>query len=197
MKKLICHGDSLTEAAELDRASAWPSRVARRLNIDVINSGIGGDTTGGLLGRFYTEVVQHHPDLVIIMGGTNDLWWGLDLKLIQANIFTMVCQAVHHEIMPLIALPPPMVVEKAKLQDFGAPEGGYQHCVEQMAVLVKALDLAAGQNEIICLDFHCPFTDNTGKPLEKYFLEDGLHPNEAAHRLMADIAVGKLSGLKG
>ena len=193
MKTLICHGDSLTEGADLDRPSTWPSLVASRLNINVVNKGIGGDTTGGLLGRFYPEVVQQQPDAVLIMGGTNDLWWDLDLPLIQANIFTMTCQAVHHDILPLVGLPPPIAVEKARMQDFAAPEGGYQRFIRQLAALVKALDLAAGQSEVACLDFYHPFLDDVGNPTEEYFLEDGLHPNQAGHEIMANLAIDMLS----
>ena len=195
MKTLICHGDSLTQGADLDRRSAWPAQVASRLNITVTNNGIGGDTTGGLLGRFYAEVVQHHADAVIILGGTNDLWWDLDLKWVRANIFTMACQAAHHDMIPLVGLPPPILVEKARLQDFAGPEGGYARFVDQLRMLVEALELAAGQNEVACLDFHRPFLDNAGKAIEEYFLDDGLHPNHAGHRLMADMAIKKLSGL--
>ena len=195
MTKLICHGDSLTQASDLDRPSIWPSRVADRLKIDVINSGIGGDTTAGLLSRFYPEVVDHHPDWVLLMGGTNDLWWDLDLRLIQANIFTMTCQADHNGIIPLVGLPPPILVKNARLQDFAGPAGGYARFVEQLKMLVKALELAAGQNEVPCLDFHTPFLDDAGHPIEKYFLDDGLHPNQAGHHLMADITIEKLSRL--
>ena len=195
MKKLICHGDSLTQGADLDRRSAWPAQVASRLNITVINSGIGGDTTGGLLGRFYAEVVQHPADAVLIMGGTNDLWWDLDLKLIRANIFTMACQATHFDIIPLVGIPPPIFVEKARQQDFAGPEGGYEQLADQLRMLVEALELAAEQNEVACLDFHRPFLDATGNPVEEYFLDDGLHPNQAGHKLMADIAIEMLSGL--
>jgi lysophospholipase L1-like esterase len=53
MKTLVCHGDSLTAPDELDRGSIWPSLVESRLKINVINNGIGGDTSGGLLSRFY------------------------------------------------------------------------------------------------------------------------------------------------
>jgi lysophospholipase L1-like esterase len=53
MKTLVCHGDSLTAACEMDHRSTWPSLVESRLKINVINNGIGGDTTGGLLSRFY------------------------------------------------------------------------------------------------------------------------------------------------
>ena len=195
MKKLICHGDSLTQGADLDHRSTWPAQVASRFNIKVVNSGIGGDTTGGLLGRFYPEVLHHHPDGVLIMGGTNDLWWNLDVNLIRANVFTMTCQADHHGIIPLVGLPPPILVEKARLQDFAGPEGGYERFTDQLRVLVSALELSAAQNEVVCLDFYHPFLDEDSHPIEKYFLDDGLHPNQAGHNLMADIAIAMLSRL--
>jgi lysophospholipase L1-like esterase len=195
MKTLVCHGDSLTEASDLDRQSIWPSLVGRRIKINVLNSGIDGDTTAGLLSRFYHDVVRHGPDYVLIMGGTNDLWWNLDMKLIQANIFTMTCQAEYHNIVPLVGLPLPMVVERARKQDFMAPQGGYQKCVEKLAALAKTLTMLAQQNKIACLDFYQPFFNDTGAVQENYFLEDGLHPNENGHRLMAQKIAELLQGL--
>ena len=192
MKTLICHGDSLTAPEELERKSIWPSLVESRLKINVINSGIGGDTSSGLLSRFYPGVVQHRPDGVLILGGTNDLWWDLDINMILANIFTMTCQAEYHGIVPLVGLPIPIVVEKACEQEFGAPEGGYGRCVEKLASLAKTLARAANQNDIACLDFYHPFCDKSGTAKGKYFLDDGLHPNEAGHRLMAEITIKML-----
>jgi lysophospholipase L1-like esterase len=195
MTTLVCHGDSLTQGADLDHQSTWPSIVASRLDIKVINSGVGGDTTGGLLGRFYPEVVEHQPDAVFIMGGTNDLWWDLDPNLIRANIFAMTCQATHHEITPLVGLPPPLLAERARCQDFAGPEGGYENYVKNLAALVEALALSARQNEVACLDFYHPFLNDAGNPIETYFMDDGLHPNQDGHRLMADIATDILTGL--
>jgi lysophospholipase L1-like esterase len=166
--------------------------VKSKLKINVINSGIGGDTSGGLLSRFYPGVVQYHPDVVLIMGGTNDLWWDLDIKMILANIFAMTCQAEHHDIVPLVGLPVPIIVEKACEQEFAAPESGYDRCAEKLAALAKTLARAAQQNDIACLDFYHPFCDKSGKAIGKYFLDDGLHPNEAGHRLMAEITVKML-----
>ena len=195
MRKLICHGDSLTEASELDDPAIWPSLVEDRLKIKVLNSGIGGDTTAGLLSRFYHDVVRHRPDYVLIMGGTNDLWWDLDIRSIQANIFTMTCQAEYHNIVPLVGLPIPINVEKARNQDFMAPQGGYRKCIEKLAMLVKRLTILAQQNDIACLDFYHPFCDDSGAVEKKYFLEDGLHPNKAGHRLMAQKAIESLQRL--
>jgi acyl-CoA thioesterase-1 len=194
MKTLVCHGDSLTEASELEGLSIWPALVKSRIDVNVINTGIGGDTTGGLLSRFYHDVIRHRPDVVLIMGGTNDLWWDIDIRLIRANIFTMTCQAEYHGIVPLIALPLPMVIEKARHQDFAAPEGGYARCLQNLTVLVNTLSLSAAQNDIRCMDFYHLFLNKSGNPVEKYFLEDGLHPNKAGHRLMAQKAVDILKG---
>jgi lysophospholipase L1-like esterase len=189
MKTLVCHGDSLTEASDLNDPLIWPSLVEDRLKIKVLNSGIGGDTTAGLLSRFYHDVVGHRPDYVLIMGGTNDLWWDLDVKLIQANIFTMSCQAEYHKIVPLVGLPIPMIVESACNQDFMAPQGGYKKCMKKLALLVSSLTILARQNDIACLDFYHPFFDDSGAVEKKYFLEDGLHPNKLGHRLMAQKTV--------
>jgi lysophospholipase L1-like esterase len=54
------------------------------------------------------------------------------------------------------------------------------------------LALAARQNGIACLDFYHPFFDETGAIQDRYFLEDGLHPNETGHRLMAEKAAALL-----
>jgi lysophospholipase L1-like esterase len=51
------------------------------------------------------------------------------------------------------------------------------------------------QNDIACLDFYHPFYDDSGAVEEKYFLEDGLHPNKAGHRLMAQKTVELLQSL--
>lgn len=125
MKKIVCHGDSLTEASDLDNNYTWPILVENRLNLEIIKSGIGGDTSGGMLGRFYYDVVRHQPDLVIILGGTNDLWWDLEVKSIQANIFAMACQAQFHNITPIVGLPLPLHMENIRQTEMMAPIAGW------------------------------------------------------------------------
>ena len=188
MKRIVCHGDSLTEASDLDKNSTWPILVANRLNLNVIKSGIGGDTSGGLLGRFYHDVVRHQPDLVIILGGTNDLWWDLEVNLIQANIFAMACQAQFHNITPIVGLPLPLLVENIQHQEMMAPIAGWQKCVHKLSALAAALTASARESDIACLDFYHAFLGKNGEALGKYYLEDGLHPNKQGHLLMAEKA---------
>jgi len=186
MKTMVCHGDSLTEGADLDKSYTWPQLVENKVRVTVLNKGIGGDTSGGLLARFQQDVVQNKPDLVVILGGTNDLWWDLDINLILANIFAMACQAQHRDIVPVVGLPLPLFMENIRNQNMMAPIAGWDQCINKLSELVNALAVAAKESEIACLDFYHPFLDTNQKVRGDYFLEDGLHPNKQGHRLMAE-----------
>lgn len=185
MKTIVCHGDSLTEGSDIESSYTWPHLVENSLKVKVINSGIGGDTSAGLLSRFSQDVVRHQPEMVLILGGTNDLWWDLEVNLILSNIFTMACQARYRNIVPIVGLPLPLFMANIRLQDMMAPLTGWDKCVNKLSELVRALAASANASDIACLDFHHPFLDENGDALGKYYLEDGLHPNKLGHRLMA------------
>ena len=189
MKTIVCHGDSLTEASDVDKNYTWPALLANRLNINIVNSGIGGDTSGGMLARFYRDVVRHGPDMVLILGGTNDLWWDLDVNLIQANIFAMTCQAEFHNITPIVGLPLPLQMESIQEQDMMAPIAGWPRCVQKLAELAAALESAARASDIALLDFYHLFQNQNGAPIAEYYLPDGLHPNKQGHQRMSEKAV--------
>ena len=192
MKTIVCHGDSLTEASDLDKNYTWPALVENRLNVKIINSGIGGDTSGGLLSRFYHDAVRHEPEMVVILGGTNDLWWDLDVNLIQANVFAMACQARFHNITPIVGLPLPLLMANIQRQAMMSPIAGWPKCVQKLADLATALAASAQESDISCLDFYHAFLGKNGEPLVEYYLEDGLHPNKQGHLLMAEKAVDLL-----
>ena len=186
MKSIVCHGDSLTEGSDLEKSYTLPDLVANKLSLNVINSGIGGDTSGGLLGRFYQDVVRHQPDMVVILGGTNDLWWDVGINSILANIFAMACQAQYRNIVPVVGLPLPLFMENIEHQEMMAPIAGWDKCVNKLSELVAALAAAAKASDIACLDLYHPFLDAKGDVVGKYFLEDGLHPNKPGNLLMAE-----------
>ena len=186
MKRLACMGDSLTEGADLGIGHTWPSLVGNALGLVVSNFGIGGDTTGGMLSRFYPEVIQSKPDYVLILGGTNDLWWDLEVNTILGNIFSMSCQARYHNITPVIALPLPVDVESAEKEDFSPPMEGYGQLVDKLADLVAKLGTVATDSEIPVIDLYQPFLKDDQKADSTLFLGDGLHPNQRGHQLIAD-----------
>ena len=192
VRTIVCHGDSLTEGSDLEKSYTWPHLVENRINVTVINNGIGGDTSGGLLSRFYQDVVRYQPEMVVILGGTNDLWWDLDINLILANIFAMACQARYRNVVPIVGLPMPLCMENVRHQNMMAPIAGWDKCLNKLSELVDALALAAKESDIACLDLYHPFLDVNGIAQQKYFLEDGLHPNKRGHLLMAEKMVDLL-----
>ena len=192
MKTMICIGDSLTEGADIPVGHRWPSLVANRLAIDVVNRGIGGDTTAGMLSRFFAQVVDAGPTWVFIMGGTNDLWWGWDPQIVLGNLFSMVFQARHHGIAVVLASPPPIHVAAARNGEFSPPHGGYDRFVERMDRLVDALVRHAGESDVALVDLHRPFLSAAGGVQDDLFLSDGLHPNAAGHRAIARETVDRL-----
>jgi len=182
--KIICHGDSLTEGSDIEKAYNWTSLLEHNLRVSVVNHGIGGDTTAGMLSRFPYEVAQQQPAIVILMGGTNDLWWDLELNLIQANLSAMVSQAKYHDIAPVIGLPLPIWIEKAKAQEWVPPAKGYGHLAAQINNLAEALKATAKQWELPVLDFHHLFLNNQGMVKTSLFLDDGVHASKEGHLVM-------------
>jgi lysophospholipase L1-like esterase len=195
MKRIICHGDSLTEGADIEKAFRWPSLLQNSINVEVINTGIGGDTTAGLLSRFLTDVVTRKPDLVILMAGTNDFWWDLPVNTVMANLFSMAYQAQHYEIAPMFGMPTPFIADQALKQPYSPPEAGYDRLVSKLTSMRQKLKAAAQESEIPVLDFYRMFSEGDDRIRTHLFLEDGLHANRQGHRLMAELAVSEIKKL--
>lgn len=72
-KVVVCHGDSITAGVHLSPQEGYPSVLERLLSgTKVVNSGIGGNTSGQGLARLEKDVLRHKPDLVVLLFGTND-----------------------------------------------------------------------------------------------------------------------------
>ena len=177
--KIVCIGDSLTAGFGVEAKARWTDLLSNDLQIEIINSGISGDTTSGMLARFYEMVIKHNPSHVIILGGTNDLWLNLQNNIIIGNILAMTRYAKHHEIVPIIGIPTPFYNLGEYTDDspfIETPElseriKSYQKIVKQFA-----------------LDDTLSFIDFSLNMEPKLFLEDGLHPNKEGHKKMSDIA---------
>ena len=70
---IIAFGDSLVEGTGASSAgNNFVSVLARRLNINIINAGVGGDTTFQALERLERDILSRDPKIVIILLGGND-----------------------------------------------------------------------------------------------------------------------------
>ena len=172
-------GDSLTQGYELTIEESWPHILFEKLHIQVINSGISGDTTGGMLARFQPHVIKHNPSHVIIMGGTNDLWINVPECVILSNILAMTRQAKYKGIIPIVAIPPGCI---------GAddlPEENLFSNLEQLGSLVRSYQQSLRKFVLEDERYYIDFSDCLKK---EDYMEDGIHPNKKGHHIMAAIA---------
>lgn len=92
---ILALGDSLTEGLGVASDDNYPAQLQASLqqlgykNIKVVNSGLSGETSTGLVNRL-DWVAQTKPDITILTIGANDAIRGLDVATIEANIRTAV-----------------------------------------------------------------------------------------------------------
>jgi acyl-CoA thioesterase I len=176
--KLSCMGDSITNGHGLDSKLRWTSLLANRLDIEVSNHGVSGDTTIGMVGRFDYMLRSEQPKYVFIMGGTNDLNFGLSDSLIISNIKTMTRQARHLGIQYIIGVPSTYYPSSdANL---------YEINVDEFVLRLKGLQ--ARLKEFIQID-QCASIDFSYGLQRNHFLEDGIHPNASGQVIMAEKSI--------
>jgi lysophospholipase L1-like esterase len=83
--RLVPFGDSITH-----RNPTWAA-VATQDGLQLVrNAGVDGNTTAQMLGRLDRDVLAYSPDVVTVMGGTNDRAKGVPLRTAMANLRTIV-----------------------------------------------------------------------------------------------------------
>jgi len=84
---ILALGDSLTEGLGVNEVDNYPSILQKSLpqNFKVINAGLSGETSSGLINRL-NWVLKQKPDLTILNIGANDAMRGLPLQLTKNNI---------------------------------------------------------------------------------------------------------------
>lgn len=172
--KVVCLGDSLTEGYQMDLSRRWTEELAKATGLEIINSGICGDTTAGMLARFKEMVLDHKPSHLIIMGGTNDMILDVPTTTILSNIKAITRYAKYHNIQAIIGIPLKYHVEL--LAD--AEQTAFEKAVgKRIEVYRQALRDYIEFDEMPMIDF------DAGLELSD-FQSDGCHPNEAGHYKM-------------
>ncbi|WP_418642620.1 GDSL-type esterase/lipase family protein [Vibrio chaetopteri] len=105
MKNIVLLGDSLTAGWGLAKGENWSCQlISEYPNVSFTNCGVPGDTTTGMLSRFKSQVLEAKPDVAVLFGGLNDLNWGIDIGVVASNLNSMIAQAQHHGIKPILVV---------------------------------------------------------------------------------------------
>lgn len=175
--KIVAIGDSITYGYPYSPEQSWLYFAAKELDVEYVNNGINGDTTSGMLNRFDRDVCRYKPSHVIIMGGTNDAYEGIEVSQVVGNIKNMVQLALEKQITPVIGLPIPCNEWSVEIL-----LGEYRETIQDYAV----------NNDIIYIDFYTAMVDEDNAEIKSGLHCDGAHPSEAGYKTMAEVAVGVL-----
>ena len=84
--KIVFFGDSITESGRNlldpnDLGVGYVKIAAGKLRllypdekIEIVNRGVGGNRTADLLARVKEDVIDEHPDFIVLQVGVNDVW---------------------------------------------------------------------------------------------------------------------------
>ena len=65
----------------------WITKV--RPGWRVLNRGVNGQRTDQMIGRFGRDVILEKPDVVVILGGVNDIYQGREAEAVRDNLEAM------------------------------------------------------------------------------------------------------------
>lgn len=159
---LVMFGDSITE---------WAPWADVFRDISMVNRGLAGDTTTGMLRRIDTTL-NVKPKLVCFMAGINDLAQGYDVEHIYQNYIDMLKVWQQNDIRILVQS---TLYVGAKLQ-------GLNPSVE---LLNKKISEYCTQQGIAYLDVNSVLSPN--KLLSNEFSCDDLHLNAKAYQAWAEV----------
>ena len=164
-------GDSLSAAYGIARNRGWVALLEERLkrehpDYSVVNASISGDTTGGGRTRLKSLLERHRPRVLILGLGGNDGLRGMPVTQIRANLGAMIQQAQATGVRVL-------------LLGMRMPPNYGEVYTQSFAALFREL---ARSHRTAFVPF--VLEDFAEKP--EYFLDDRIHPSEAAQPLMLE-----------
>jgi acyl-CoA thioesterase-1 len=176
---IVAFGDSITAGYCVRRGfpSFWKVLLAEKYpdaRVEMINSGICGDTSMDGLARLDWAVLAYEPDLVTINFGINDCVLGLDLEEFEMNFVEMVRRiraGPNSEILLLSSQPLETPPYDRLVQDY------YQ-----------AVERVAKQMDVGFVDVYGAWMRHVhaGTSLGSLILPGLDHPNEAGYKIIAE-----------
>jgi lysophospholipase L1-like esterase len=175
--RVVFFGDSITDFWRLNEY--FPGR-------DFINRGISGQITSEMLGRVKADVIDLHPQAVLLLAGTNDLARGISLTDIENNYLMITDLASFYKVKVIFASVTPV-------SDYHKDQNpSYGRTNDRPPVYIAALNQwiqeLCKQRGYTYLNYFDALADNAGL-LKADLSDDGLHPNAQGYRLMAPVAL--------
>jgi lysophospholipase L1-like esterase len=190
--KIVALGDSLTVGetgfSDSEESASYPKyleilaeehlrSLQSDVKVNVLNRGVNGDLTSGMLERFGTDVVDERADCVIILGGTNDLGWGFDPAMIAHNLTAMYDTSLNEGIGAVACSVPSIL--------------GFDELIPPRLHLNRMIRTEAEKRSIPFVDFFTATADPRNNRLSEDYSADGLHLNTNGYQQMGKYVFDK------
>jgi lysophospholipase L1-like esterase len=188
--KVVCIGNSIVNGFPHRRSRSFPSVLRTLTGWEVINKGVNGDTTGGVLERFPHDVLAHRPDLVLILTGTNDFILGLSTpEEALENLAQMARTAREAGIRPVLLTPVGTDPDQAAGGWMAGAGIDYRDVNARLEVLSQGIRGLAADGTCGLVDLELKY-----KGFGKFV--DGIHPTEEGQEKLARWIAEVLNGEK-
>ncbi|ENZ01057.1 hypothetical protein HMPREF1092_02226 [Clostridium thermobutyricum] len=176
---IIFIGDSLTFGYGISKKDSFVFKVSEALpDKKILNKGVNGDTSSGILSRYYRDVISHNPKTTFIMCGTNDLLSGRDVNYIIGNLELMIKDLIEINSKIIIGIPP--IILKDLAENLFSPSSYYDYTVKNLPILKDKINDLKEKYPLDIVDFYTLSKSNLSKGI---FL-DGIHLNALGNTLM-------------
>ena len=187
MRNVVCLGDSTTYGYMISRKKVWPSILNNKFaedskEINIINKGINGDTTSGMIARFERDCLNENADLLILMGGVNDIFMFQNIDKIKDNIKLIVETSNKNNVDIILFTPIPFIKEIFTFFEADNLDG-FENTLKEY---VSWINDYTKENNIKSIDVYNMFMNNifkSNKYEDIYF--DGVHLSENGHNVFA------------
>lgn len=186
--KVIFIGNSIVAGYPWSKSKSFPSILRKTwedntVGLDVINKGVNGDTTSGIAARFKTDVLDHNPDMVFFLTGTNDfIYRDSTVSEAFANLEELAEKTCAAGGVPVYITPVPVDAGKAEcmwLAGCGISYDAVNRDLEELSALMAG----SGRLFVDMNSLFRKYADTIGDPDLVYL--DGLHPMPDGHEFMA------------
>ncbi|PKM62936.1 MAG: hypothetical protein CVU97_02870 [Firmicutes bacterium HGW-Firmicutes-21] len=182
-KTIVAFGDSLTAR------TGWVNLLGGRFGSDIINSGVGGDSSNAGRGRFIKDVLDKNADIVIINFGMNDQAQSssknkpnVPLEDYTANL-EFFAKTLTEANIDVVFVTPNAVCSEAGYYVAGAY--GLNYATDNLLDFSEAMRKVAIKYGcgLVDINYECNFED-----LKQFVLAgDGLHQSAYGHQRYADL----------
>ena len=176
----ILNGDNPLQGGVLFTGSSsikfWKNPAKDFKNPTILNRGFGGSQIIDLIENFDQVILKYHPKKIVIYSGDNDVQEGKSAEIVFGDFCTlygMVKAKLPNTKIYYIAIKPSL--------------NRWEKVLEMKKANTMINEYLNTKQNGFFVDIFSPMIGVQGKPLEKWFIEDGLHMTKKGYQLWTEI----------